>query len=125
MSKVFKLGVYRLGDENIRVYASANYRNSSCRSDQCSGDMPLMCCKLPKQWGHTVAECVHEAMEWSMLRRDCCWVRHNAIRASSDAYSYTLDHGRLDDVAGDVGMFITDVLPELAKAWKKSQKTAK
>ena len=120
MSKIFSLGVFRLGDENVRVRASVDYNHSSCASRAASKDMPLLECKLQTQWPHTVAEMTHEAMEWSCARRDCGWYRGNAVRGSSDAVVYAMDHSRLDDVSADVGMFLAAVLPELANVHKKS-----
>jgi hypothetical protein len=32
---------------------------------------------------------------------------------------YQMNHALLDDVAGDVGMFLAEVLPQLSDAWKK------
>lgn len=125
MSRIFNLGVFRLGDENVRVMASADYKNSSCISSTDSRSVPLLRCKLPEQWHHAVAEMTHEAMEWSMARRDCGWNRQNAVRTCSDSVMYQMNHSLLDDVACDTGCFLAEVLPELAKVFAKRKQSGK
>lgn len=121
-NKAFRLGVFRLGDENVRVFASAGYRNSCCCSRADSNDMTRLYVKISSLWPHTVSELTHEAMEWSLCRRDCGWHRQNAARTCSDSLEYRMSHGLLDDVAYDVGHLLCDVLPELSRVWKKGAK---
>ena len=72
-----------------------------------------------EDWGCIVVILLHEALELVIHRAQCRFSGSDDMGNDHSEYIFLLRHYQFSDACGKAGYFLSDALPDLAKAWEK------
>ena len=72
-------------------------------------------------WDSIVTRLLHEAMELSLDTHKLKYRLTQDMSAGTDGVDFFLNHHQFSMVCADVGCFLSEVLPALAKEWNKKK----
>lgn len=122
------VGTYRLGPKNVDLYATVPPHESGGSFYFAPEERRLPRIKVcidELEWKHTVAILHHEAMELSMQDHHCRFLQSGQFSASHASYLFVMDHEQFTECSEWTGQFMSNCLPELAKAFDHFKRSAK
>lgn len=117
-----KVGTYFLGHENVRVALRPGTGGEFFFCPKDKGSALIMVGHDQDRWHQIVAVLLHEAIEFKLARQGNRFDPAPITTTSHASYVFMMTHEQMEDMASAVGLFLTDVLPDLAKAWKTVKK---
>lgn len=75
-----------------------------------------------KDWGEMVSVLHHEAMELAMTMTGVRYQPAPDFANDHGAYLFVMTHAQFSEAGARTGRFLSDCLPDLARAWKKWRK---
>jgi hypothetical protein len=124
------LGQYFLGNESVRVVIDTTSRDGHAQLPgnwQIAGKMITGCITigLALEWGSVVGTFLHEAMEYVAVKRECRFVADARFCLSPSHGVFLMTHDQYSEICDQVGMFLSQSLPDLATAHTKYRKAHK
>lgn len=120
-----KLGTYRLGLTNVDVYTLPQLSGGEFYFCPDGDSLPRVKIGLKfDYWGEVVNVALHESMEYLLAQHQLRFAPSAKFNDDPANYLFVFDHTQFADVCARQAVFIAEVLPALARAWKAARKEA-
>jgi len=120
-----KVGTYFLGYENVRVALRSGTGGEFYFTTKDKGCALIMIGQEQDKWHQIVSVLLHEAIEFKLARQGNRFDPSPITTNSHASYVFMMTHEQMEDMASSVGVFLANVLPDLAKSWNAYKKTKK
>jgi len=89
------------------------------------GSCPVITMGADVTWVKLLEYTVHEAFELAMLQMQCRFIPSFSPSNTNDAYLFIMSHQQFAECCAIVAQFLSQVVPDLANAYKKWNKKGK
>lgn len=115
------IGVFKLGIENVRLLVNHQGDGGSfnLHPDQDLGTITISLYD-GKDWPHTIAVLLHEAMEYAMCRLRLRYTITPGMSRSHADYTFVMNHEQFAEMAEQVGHFMAACVPVLSDYYGKN-----
>lgn len=119
-----KVGTYRLGHENITLYAAKE--NSGGDFCVCSDDgVGFISIGIKDRWGDVLSVLLHEMLEYAFARLDVRYVKPNRWADNAAACTFHFDHQEFSEAVAIVGNCLSECAPAIRDVYMKHTKSDK
>ena len=120
-TKPITIGTFRLGSVRVSLDADPMLEG---------GEFNLMEARITvgfsqNSWSEVVGILLHEALEFNLMLRGCKYRSIPIVNYDTADTTFLMDHSRFGRSCSDVGTFLSNALPALAKEFDKNQRRSK
>lgn len=119
MAKPKKIGNHQLGQRNVDIYVDGVTPGGYFSMSPPGGGPARITIGLDQtHWSMVMSVLVHESMELSLAALGARYVPQPEWANNSASYQFMMDHQVFAEACAHVGYLVTQVAPDLSKAYK-------
>lgn len=112
------VGVYNIGSEDVELVLRDGTGGEFYATPEDGHIARIKVGADYKEWHSVVETLLHEAMECAACRMKCRFVQLDKWSEDLSGVTIIMSHSDFSDACARVGLFVSEALPDLARAWK-------